>query len=76
MLSTPYRSDEEIQAWRAKDPVARTRALIIDRGAADDAECAGMEMEADACVEGAVAFGEAGTAPDPGTAERLMRVGS
>ena len=76
VLSTPYRSDEEIQAWRARDPVARTRALIIDRGAADATACERMEMEVDACVEGAVASGEAGTAPDPGTAEQLMRTGS
>lgn len=76
ILSSPHRSDEEIEAWRAKDPVARARALIIDRGAADAAACDRMEMEADACVEGAVAFGEVGTVPDPGTAKRLMRVGS
>ena len=76
VLSAPYRSDEEIEAWRAKDPVARTRVLIIDRGAADAAACDSMEVEAGACVEGAVAFGEAGTAPDPGTAQQLMRAGS
>ena len=76
VLSTPYRSDEEIEAWRARDPVARTRALIIGREPANDAECERMELEADAHVEGAVAFGEAGTAPCPGTANRLMRAGS
>ncbi|MDE0696428.1 MAG: thiamine pyrophosphate-dependent dehydrogenase E1 component subunit alpha [Boseongicola sp.] len=76
ILSTPYRSDDEIEAWRAKDPVARTRAVLVDRGAADNAACEGMEVEADARVEAAVAFAEAGVMPEPGTAERLMRAGS
>ncbi|MYF88936.1 MAG: ABC transporter substrate-binding protein, partial [Boseongicola sp. SB0676_bin_33] len=76
ILSTPYRSDDEIEAWRARDPVARTRALLVDRGAADDSECEGIEVEADARVEEAVASGQAGAMPEPGTAERLMRAGS
>jgi TPP-dependent pyruvate/acetoin dehydrogenase alpha subunit len=60
----PYRSDEEVAAWRARDPVARLRAHLLERGmlAADEDEALRRSAaeRADAAMAAAVAD------PDPG----------
>ena len=55
VLATPYRTEEEIEGWRAKDPIAWARTMIED---ADE-----IEARVDATVAAAVAFGEAGSPP-------------
>jgi 2-oxoisovalerate dehydrogenase E1 component alpha subunit len=42
---TRYRSGGELDHWRARDPIARLRALIEREGWADDAFWAGLEEE-------------------------------
>ena len=57
-----YRSDEEVKAWLAKDPIPRYHASLIERGASEaaldaiDAEVAANVSEAEA---------EARNAPEP-----------
>lgn len=40
-----YRSDDEVKAWVARDPLARLRRHLVHRGLLDDAIDAAMEQE-------------------------------
>lgn len=42
---TRYRSDEEVEAWKKKDPVDRLRKHLVMRGLMDDARDAALEKE-------------------------------
>jgi pyruvate dehydrogenase E1 component alpha subunit len=44
---TKYRSDEEVEAWREKDPIQRLRAYLDHEGLADAGFYAGVDKEAD-----------------------------
>lgn len=59
----PYRTAEEVQAWKAKDPVARARAALVDAGL--EGECASVEQRIAAVIDDAVAFAQASPDPDP-----------
>jgi acetoin:2,6-dichlorophenolindophenol oxidoreductase subunit alpha len=69
-----YREEEEIETWRGKDPILRSRASIVACGIADEAALQAIEARVRGQVEDAVAFAEAGTPADPGLAETLMFV--
>jgi pyruvate dehydrogenase E1 component alpha subunit len=45
-----YRDDAEVQSWRAKDPLIRTRKYLESKGLWDDARQAAIEEEAKALV--------------------------
>jgi pyruvate dehydrogenase E1 component alpha subunit len=57
-----YRTKEEIEERRLGDPLVRTRALLLERGAAEN-QIAAAEAEAEAAVARSVAFAEASPAP-------------
>jgi pyruvate dehydrogenase E1 component alpha subunit/2-oxoisovalerate dehydrogenase E1 component alpha subunit len=42
---TRYRSDEEVEAWKKKDPLDRLRKHLAHRGLIDDARDAALEQE-------------------------------
>ena len=42
---TRYRSDEEVEAWKKKDPLDRLRKHLVSRGLIDDARDASLEKE-------------------------------
>ncbi len=44
---TRYRGNDEVELWRARDPIARLRAYLTREGQADDAFFAGIDAEAD-----------------------------
>ncbi|HSX68077.1 thiamine pyrophosphate-dependent dehydrogenase E1 component subunit alpha [Nocardioides sp.] len=44
---TRYRSDDELEVWRGRDPIARLAAHLRAEGLADDAWFAALEVEAD-----------------------------
>lgn len=48
---TKYRTSEESQEWRAKDPLDRLRSYLTAAGAIDDAWEAALAAEADALAE-------------------------
>jgi pyruvate dehydrogenase E1 component alpha subunit len=55
-----YRTKDEIEGWRRRDPVALFTARLREEGALDDAALAAFEQEVQAELEEAVAFAEAG----------------
>jgi pyruvate dehydrogenase E1 component alpha subunit len=57
-----YRTDEEIEEWRARDPVAAAAAKL-----GEDVR-AGVEAEVEALLEEAVAFARESPRPDPAEA--------
>ncbi len=56
-----YRSKEEIEDWRRKGPIGRFEGWLISNGLIHEDEVHRIEAEADAEIEKAVAFAEAGT---------------
>lgn len=54
-----YRSDAEVEAWEAKEPLPRLRRYLEGRGLVDEPLHARLEAEADALVRAAVERAEA-----------------
>jgi acetoin:2,6-dichlorophenolindophenol oxidoreductase subunit alpha len=67
-----YRDDDEIEAWRRRDPIGRFRSQLTSSGTADAAALDAVDAEIRQRVEEAVAYAEAGRPADPGLAETLM----
>jgi pyruvate dehydrogenase E1 component alpha subunit len=67
-----YRSKEEIEAWRKRGPIVRFEAWLRDNGLIHDAEVCAIETEADAEIEAAVGFAEAGTLEPVEDLERFV----
>ena len=63
--SGTYRSKEELDASRLRDPIALLEARMRDAGLLDDAGLAEIEAEVAAEVLDAVAFAEQSPEPDP-----------
>jgi len=59
-----YRSKEEIQAWMAKDPIARFARELEDFGILDQPAIAAMEADVDREIEAGIAFAKASKAPE------------
>lgn len=66
---TRYRSREEVEQWRQRDPIARLRAHLRETKALDDATAARLETEV--ADEVADAVGWAAAEPDAAPAEVL-----
>ena len=58
-----YRSAEEVEEWRRRDPIALLRQYLVESRLLDEAEEEAVEEEASAAVAAAVTAAEA--APDP-----------
>ena len=74
-LSDPrneYRTREEEAAWRATDPIVRLKRQLVEAGAADEADVAGMEAAARERNERAARRAAAATDPDPGDLLRYL----
>lgn len=59
-----YRSAEEVEAWRRRDPIILFRTWLTDQGLATTAELARIDEEVRAAVEDAVAFAQQSPFPD------------
>jgi TPP-dependent pyruvate/acetoin dehydrogenase alpha subunit len=55
-----YRTREEVEAWRARDPIAVFSRTLQGEGALTDAELTHLESDVAAEIDAAVAFAEAG----------------
>jgi pyruvate/2-oxoglutarate/acetoin dehydrogenase E1 component/TPP-dependent pyruvate/acetoin dehydrogenase alpha subunit len=62
-----YRTKEEVEAWKARDPLPRFRSNLLRLGVMGEAEVQRIEEEAARALEEAVAF--ATSAPGPEIAE-------
>lgn len=71
-LTKAYRDDAELEAWRARDPIARFAAHLVDHGLAEAAELERIEADVRAVVEDALAFAEAAPWPSPDKAFGYM----
>ncbi|HET9068864.1 MAG TPA: thiamine pyrophosphate-dependent enzyme, partial [Amaricoccus sp.] len=60
---SPYRSPEEEEAGRSRDPVAHARARLIETGLATEAELDALDAEADAEMDETIDFAVAATEP-------------
>ena len=64
---TDLRPAEELDAWRARDPILRVSRTLLDSGV-DMARIEGLEAQARAEVDAAVEFALASPRPDPAAA--------
>lgn len=64
-----YREDNEVERWKALDPITRCAAMMKDRGALTDSEFAELTAEAEAEINVAVEFAK--NSPEP-EVESLM----
>lgn len=64
----PYRSADEVETWKKRDPLLLAEARLADRGEIDDAEREAVREAARAQVADAVAFAEAAALPEPASA--------
>ncbi len=60
-----YRTREEIEAWRKRDPILRLQGELIAQGRFEAAELADIEKAAQAQIEAALEFAKASPDPDP-----------
>jgi 2-oxoisovalerate dehydrogenase E1 component alpha subunit len=67
-----YRSREEVESWKARDPIARLRAHLLDNGLMTAAEADALDARARAEVDAAQTAAEA--APDPAPEDALGAV--
>jgi TPP-dependent pyruvate/acetoin dehydrogenase alpha subunit len=63
-----YRDKAEVAVYRAKDPIVRFRAYLIDGGLVAAADLDDVDAEVRALIEESIAFAKASPEPDPATA--------
>ncbi|MCO6453399.1 MAG: pyruvate dehydrogenase (acetyl-transferring) E1 component subunit alpha [Caldilineales bacterium] len=64
-----YRSKEEIEEWKERDPIPRFKRYLLENGELTEAEAAGIEQEAQAAIADAVEFSDNSPEPDLATIE-------
>jgi 2-oxoisovalerate dehydrogenase E1 component alpha subunit len=67
-----YRGREEVEAWRAKEPMPRFRQYLLDRGVATEEELNEIKKRIDAEVNDATDWAE--QQPDPVAEEAVLHV--
>ena len=67
-----YRGREEVEAWRAREPMPRFRQYLLDSGAATEEELSEIKKRIDAEVNDATDWAE--TQPDPLAEEAVLHV--
>jgi 2-oxoisovalerate dehydrogenase E1 component len=76
MRDTGYRTQEEINAWKERDPIRNFRARLLDEGSATEAELEQIDAEIRAQMADAVTFAESSPLPDPATVADHVYAGS
>ena len=64
-----YRTQEEIQSWKERDPIVRFRSYLIDAGVLDEAKAEAITREAKETINAGVTFAEQSPEPDPAILE-------
>ncbi|MEE2657754.1 MAG: thiamine pyrophosphate-dependent dehydrogenase E1 component subunit alpha [Candidatus Latescibacterota bacterium] len=63
-----YRTQEEIDAWKQRDPISRLRQTAVEAGTVTDNQFAAIDEEIAAEITDAEEFAESSPWPDPATA--------
>jgi hypothetical protein len=58
-----YRTKEEVQAWKQRDAIAGFERYLLGQGIATQEEIDALKAKADAAIEEAIAYGDAGPEP-------------
>jgi len=66
-MGVVYRSDDEVRAWRERDPITLLERRLAELGILDAPGVAAVRDQVQAEVREAVAFAEASPFPDPAT---------
>jgi 2-oxoisovalerate dehydrogenase E1 component alpha subunit len=69
---TKYRSEEELESDKARDPLPRFRAQLQDAGILTDDVLAKLVTDITAAVDDATSYAESQPDPDPSTAMRWV----
>jgi acetoin:2,6-dichlorophenolindophenol oxidoreductase subunit alpha len=72
LMKLGYRSDEEVEQWKQRDPLILERAVLIESGEATEEEIETVEADVEETLVRAVAYARAGTEPDPASARDYM----
>ncbi len=72
MRDAGYRTQEEIDNWKQRDPIANLRERALIAGIAADADFAAVDEEIKAMVEEAAEFARNSPYPDPATAANYI----
>ncbi len=64
-----YRTKEEVDTWKAKDPIKRLRAHLLEQRIVGPEEIDAMDAKAGSAIEQAVAFAESSPEPSVETVE-------
>jgi len=65
LIGTTYRTEAEVAAWQARDPIVQFKAWIVDKGHKTEAEIERLESQIQRELEEAVAFAESSPLPSP-----------
>ena len=65
IVREPYRTEEEVEQWKRRDPIAIHRARLLEQGIATEEELTRLDSEARAAIEGALEFARQSPYPDP-----------
>ena len=65
ILREPYRSEEEVAAWRQRDPIDIHTAMLIEQGIATQAEVDETQAGVHAAIEDALTFARESPYPEP-----------
>jgi pyruvate dehydrogenase E1 component alpha subunit len=63
-----YRDGEEVEEWKAQDPIAILQQRLLDEGTMSEKDIANWEAEVESQLASAVKFAEESPAPEPGGA--------
>jgi len=67
MRDTGYRTPDEVNSWKERDPIASFKARLLSQGVLAQAEIEGLEAEIQKTAEEAADFARKSPLPDPAT---------
>jgi 2-oxoisovalerate dehydrogenase E1 component len=67
MRDAGYRTPEEVETWKQRDPLLRLKEALLAESVADEADFEAIELEIQALVEDAAEFAKNSPYPDPAT---------
>jgi pyruvate dehydrogenase E1 component alpha subunit len=72
MREAGYRSPEEIESWKARDPIPTYRSTLVERGIAAEDDLQEIESDIQSVVEHAAQFAADSPWPDPASAANYV----